>query len=529
MINNRDQLTRELGRGGMGAVYAANDTVLGAPVAIKVLLFDRPGPKLVGRFMQEARAAAQVRHTNIVSVLDIGQDVATGALFLVQEFLLGQDLKRRILGGGPLSPREAIETLYPIMRALDFAHSKGIVHRDLKPDNIFLCETHDGIVPKVIDFGIAKVTDGHGQSAQNTATAQVIGTPYYMAPEQARGDRAVDHRADVWSLGVVLFYALTRRYPHEGTTTNLIISNIITRQPTPITAYAPTLPPQVVITERMEAPPRTRRRSVALFAAVLALGSGLGLAIYFSMRHGGSTQPASPPTAIAAVTAQTPRPAARPAAQPSAPPSAASTVAPAPVAMAPAVVAAPRVIANAAPPPTRARAPITQPAQPLATRIGARARPRPGTRILTAQALSLMGRFAASHAAATQCLRDVEVETQTTEANRAGLRARCTELRDEVAPRIARLTVRVPAGAPPEMEVRIDGDALSPAQLDVERVVDPGAVTVRAVIPGRAPWEHVQPLSAGERQRRRGDSAAHARRRANSSRRADAADGTCTA
>ncbi len=445
LLNNRSQLARELGRGGMGAVYAASDTVLGAPVAIKVLLFDRPGPKLVGRFMQEARAAAQVRHTNIVSVLDIGQDVATGALFLVQEFLHGQDLKRRILSGGPLSPREAIETLYPIMRALDFAHTKGIVHRDLKPDNIFLCETHDGIVPKVIDFGIAKVTDGHGQSAQNTATSQVLGTPYYMAPEQARGDRAVDHRADIWSLGVVLFYALTRRYPYEGTTTNLIISNIITRQPTPITAFAPTLPlpvvelvqralqyeseqrypsmdsfaqaaraclsslgvsvtaplrsapptatialsqppqppevftdaPQVVVTERVESSPQTRARPFALFAAVLALGSGLGLAIYFAKRHDGPTQPASPPTEIAAMTTQTSQPVARPAAQPSAPPSAASAVAPVPIVMVPAVVATPRPTANAATPPTQTRPLITQPAQSPTTRIGARARPRP--------------------------------------------------------------------------------------------------------------------------------------------------------
>lgn len=128
-----------------------------------------------------------------------------------------------------------------------------------------------------------------------------------------------------------------------------------------------------------------------------------------------------------------------------------------------------------------------------AERIG----PTAGTRMLTAQALSLMGRFAASHAAAVQCLREVEVETQTTEATRAGLRTRCTELRDEAAPRIARLTVRVPAGAPLEMEVRIDGDALPPAQFNVERAVEPGAVTVRAVIPGRTPWEHAQPLTAG--------------------------------
>jgi serine/threonine-protein kinase len=246
LLNNRYELQRELGRGGMGAVFAARDTVLDAPVAIKVLLGERPGPDIAKRFLQEARAAAQVRHANIVSVLDFGFDEANGALFLVQEFLVGRDLKHQIQSAGPFSPKQAIELLVPVMRALAFAHSKGVVHRDLKPDNIFLCETPDGIVPKVIDFGIAKMTDEQGQSAQHTRTSQVLGTPYFMSPEQARGDRAVDHRADIWSLGVVLFFALTQRYPHEGASVNLIITNIIARQPTPINAYAPTLPQPVV-------------------------------------------------------------------------------------------------------------------------------------------------------------------------------------------------------------------------------------------------------------------------------------------
>ncbi len=246
VLNNRYQLQRELGRGGMGAVFAARDTLLDAPVAIKVLLGDRPSANVTKRFLQEARAAAQVRHANIVSVLDIGQDESSGALFLVQEFLQGRDLRRRVEALGALSPRQAVELLVPVMRGLAFAHSRGVVHRDLKPDNIFLCDTNDGVVPKIIDFGIAKVTDEQGQSAQNTRTTQVLGTPFYMSPEQARGDRAVDQRSDIWSLGVVLFYALTRRYPHEGATTNLIITNIIARQPTPITHYTPTLPQPVV-------------------------------------------------------------------------------------------------------------------------------------------------------------------------------------------------------------------------------------------------------------------------------------------
>ena len=247
ILNGKYRLGRELGRGGMGQVFAATNMLLEAPVAIKVLHAGaKPSRALANRFLQEARAAAQVRHPNIVSVLDIGQDEATGALFIVQEFLQGRDLKRHIAQFGAMAPRDALELLMPVMRALSFAHGKGVVHRDLKPDNIFLCDTPEGIVPKIIDFGIAKMTDAQGVSAQMTHTAQMLGTPYYMSPEQARGDRAVDHRADVWSLGVVLYHMLTRRHPHEGATANLIITHIIAQPPTPVTVYAPTLPASVV-------------------------------------------------------------------------------------------------------------------------------------------------------------------------------------------------------------------------------------------------------------------------------------------
>jgi eukaryotic-like serine/threonine-protein kinase len=247
VINGKYRLDRELGRGGMGSVYAAHNLFLDAPVAIKVLHpGHRPSSALASRFAQEARAAAQVRHPNIVSILDVGQDDATGALFIVQEYLPGIDLRRHLVQAGTLAPREAIELLLPVMRALAYAHSKNIVHRDLKPDNIFLCETPEGTIPKIIDFGIAKVIDEQGQSAQHTRTTSVLGTPHYMSPEQASGDRAIDLRSDIWSLGVVLFQMLTGRKPHEGTTANLIVTSIIARQPAPITTYAPALPQGVV-------------------------------------------------------------------------------------------------------------------------------------------------------------------------------------------------------------------------------------------------------------------------------------------
>ena len=242
-LGGKYRLDQPLGQGGMGAVFAAENLLLRAPVAIKVL---RPEvaqrEAYTRRFVQEAQAAAQVRHPNVVSVLDFGYDDATGLLYLVQEFLSGTDLKAYLRTHGPMAPRAAIETLLPVMRALAYAHSRGVVHRDIKPDNIFLCETPEGVVPKVIDFGIAKVFDAEGQSAQRTRTMVVMGTPQYMSPEQACGDRAVDHRTDIWALGVVLYYALTGRFPYEGTTGNIILAKVIQGHPTPIETYWPTIP-----------------------------------------------------------------------------------------------------------------------------------------------------------------------------------------------------------------------------------------------------------------------------------------------
>lgn len=246
MIGGRYRIDRVLGQGGMGAVYAAENVFLRAPVAIKVL---KPGvaqnEEFSRRFVQEAQAAAQVRHPNVVSVLDFGIDETSGFLYLVQEFLTGVDLKEHLQRFGPMEPRAAIELLLPLMRALSYAHSKGVVHRDLKTANVFLCETPEGVVPKVIDFGIAKVVDAEGRSAQDTRSLLIMGTPQYMSPEQACGDRAVDHRTDVWAMGVLLYHMLTKRFPYEGSTASLVLAGIIHGQPVRIEARAPHLPSDV--------------------------------------------------------------------------------------------------------------------------------------------------------------------------------------------------------------------------------------------------------------------------------------------
>ena len=245
VFGKRYKIVRLLGKGGMGAVYEAENTWLKHRVAIKVMsgaVASADDGQYVRRFMQEAQTAAALQHPNIVRVLDMGQDEETNALFIVQEMLTGHDLSKRLKNaGGRLPVNEAIELVTPVMDALVMAHSKGVVHRDLKPDNIFLAETPRGVVPTLIDFGIAKVrTDG--EVLQRTHTGMLMGTPYYMSPEQARGDTSLDARSDVWSLGVVLYQVLTGALPHRAANAGALIAKIIYQPPTPFATAAPDLP-----------------------------------------------------------------------------------------------------------------------------------------------------------------------------------------------------------------------------------------------------------------------------------------------
>ncbi|HYN06227.1 MAG TPA: protein kinase [Vicinamibacterales bacterium] len=198
-----------IGAGGMGEVYRARDSRLGRDVAIKLIreTFASDAGRL-HRFEQEARAAGQLNHPNIVAVYDVGTHA--GAPFIVSEFLEGASLRTR-LRGGPLSPRKAIDYARQIADGLAAAHDKGIVHRDLKPDNLFI--TNDERV-KILDFGIAKLTrpvDEAGQATglpTETEPGIVVGTVGYMSPEQLRGE-AVDHRSDIFNFGAILYEMLT--------------------------------------------------------------------------------------------------------------------------------------------------------------------------------------------------------------------------------------------------------------------------------------------------------------------------------
>jgi putative nucleotidyltransferase with HDIG domain len=207
------RLVTELGQGGMGTVYYAEHVSIGRRAAVKVLDAEvAREPELVQRFFDEARAANQIRHPGIVEVYDVG--TLDGLHFLVMELLEGETLGARLERVKKLDVEEAIRVIAQAADALSAAHDRGIVHRDLKPENLFLAHGASGERVKVLDFGIAKLTGK--DDLKRTRTGIVMGTPMYMSPEQCMGEKSLDARSDVYSLGVVAFEALTGRTPFTG-------------------------------------------------------------------------------------------------------------------------------------------------------------------------------------------------------------------------------------------------------------------------------------------------------------------------
>jgi hypothetical protein len=215
-LNGRYRLDRRLGRGGMGTVYAAVDGVLERPVAVKLIREDVAGPlDLNARFHIEARAAASFSHPHVVRVYDFGVDRERRP-FLVMELLEGQTLRQRLAGGQHVDGPEALEILRGVCSALSAAHAQGLVHRDIKPENIFLQQHAHGIVPKVLDFGLAKAFCEHWSldrpTARLSSAGLLIGTFEYMAPEQVAGDQA-EPAWDVWAVSVIAYEMITGTPP----------------------------------------------------------------------------------------------------------------------------------------------------------------------------------------------------------------------------------------------------------------------------------------------------------------------------
>jgi serine/threonine-protein kinase len=233
------RVLRKIGEGGMGAVYAAIQPVIGKRIAIKVIAQSiASNPEIIRRFIDEARAVNKIGHPNIVDIFSFGW-LPDQRHYFAMEFLDGKSLSER-LRHGPLPPAECRRVLRQICEALEAAHRQGIVHRDLKPDNIWIVEPqHGDSFAKLLDFGIAKLM-GEGDAAMRTQTGVMMGTPAYMSPEQCRGE-GIDRRTDVYALGVILYEMFARRLPFTGGFAELITHHLMTAPPPPST-FQP-LPP----------------------------------------------------------------------------------------------------------------------------------------------------------------------------------------------------------------------------------------------------------------------------------------------
>src|SRR6478609_11197565 len=204
LLRGRYRLESQLGAGGMGTIWRAQDLVLNAPVAVKVV--DRtaiPDEETLERFSREAQAAATLRSPHVVQILDHGLDGKVP--FMAMELLEGETLAQRLKRQKRLTPAETARVISHIGRAIGKAHDAGIVHRDLKPENVFLVHNEDEEIAKVLDFGVAKLERNALTEGTRTRTGSILGTPFYMSPEQAQGNRTVDSRTDLWAMGVIAF------------------------------------------------------------------------------------------------------------------------------------------------------------------------------------------------------------------------------------------------------------------------------------------------------------------------------------
>jgi serine/threonine protein kinase len=244
LVAGKYRLSRVIGRGGMGVVYAANHELLGQSVALKVLRPDvARNATTVARFVNEGRAAARLENIHVARVMDVGT-LDGGLPFLVFEFLDGADLSVILESRGPMPVTLVVDYLMEALEAIAEAHSVGIVHRDLKPSNLFLARRKDGDVIKVLDFGIAKaLTDTTGPGGSMTATQAVLGSPSYMSPEQLRSAKSIDARADIWSLGVIAYELLTGKLPFEAQNVVELFANIQETDPRPLAELRPDVPP----------------------------------------------------------------------------------------------------------------------------------------------------------------------------------------------------------------------------------------------------------------------------------------------
>lgn len=247
VLGGKYRLISLLGSGGMGSVWRAEHLGLKAPVAVKLLASDLDGRQdSIARFLREAQSAASLRSPHVVQILDHGVDEATQTPFIAMELMEGESLADRLLRVRRISPNETAKVITQAARALTRAQEFGIIHRDLKPANLFLVRNEDDELLKVLDFGLAKWRRPPGALTQGAATATnlVMGTPYYMSPEQMNGSRDADLRSDLWALGVIAYECLTGTRPFDADNLIAIALKVCT-EPAPALSPALGLPPEL--------------------------------------------------------------------------------------------------------------------------------------------------------------------------------------------------------------------------------------------------------------------------------------------
>jgi serine/threonine-protein kinase len=311
IIDGKYRIVRLLGEGGMGAVYEGENTRIHRRVAIKVLHSGvAEQGEAVARFEREAQAAGRIGSEHIVEVLDLGT-LPGGDRYLVMEYLDGEGLGGRIKTKGSLTPGELCPIAHQLMEGLAAAHGAGIIHRDLKPDNVFLLRNRGGQADfvKLLDFGISKFNQLSGDSGFSmTRTGAVMGTPYYMAPEQAKGSREMDHRVDLYAAGVILYEALTGQVPFNADTFNELLFKIVLEEPQPLEKMNPNVDPgfAAIVTKAMARDPAHRFQSARDFQAALAQwASGHGAELTTALRV---TKTAQPTPLTASALSRTPAP-----------------------------------------------------------------------------------------------------------------------------------------------------------------------------------------------------------------------------
>jgi serine/threonine protein kinase len=291
LVGGKYELTRRIGAGGMGQVYEAIHATRGTRVALKIMHphvalvgVDGDGrskrDEIVGRFEREARSMAAIHSEHVVDVLDAGTDQDSGRPYIVMELLHGEDLESLAKRLGPIAPELSLRIAAQACLGLSAAHAAGVVHRDIKMANLYLAKKGDERVLKILDFGIAKIAMDQFHSAHDkglTSTGNLLGSPQYMSPEQAQGLKTIDHRADIWSMGVVLYRCLTATTPFSGESLGQLILAVCSESPRPIEDAAPWISPGIaaIVHRALRRQPEDRFSSIdAMLAAIRQLSRG---------------------------------------------------------------------------------------------------------------------------------------------------------------------------------------------------------------------------------------------------------------